>query len=83
MIDDHFEKIKMSEAILVVNNEKNGIEGYIGGNVLMEMTCAYILKKPIFLWEDVNGDLGFEEEIRGMNPILIGRDLSKIKMILS
>ncbi len=31
-IRDHFEKIDWADAILVVNHEKRGISGYIGGN---------------------------------------------------
>lgn len=36
-IDEHFAKIDTSEAILVVNEAKKGINGYIGGNTLIEM----------------------------------------------
>src|SRR5258708_642336 len=49
LMDGHFKKVMEADAILVVNNEKNGILGYIGGNGLMEMTIAYHYKKPIFL----------------------------------
>jgi hypothetical protein len=34
---DHFKKIENSDAILVVNYHKNGIDGYVGGSVLMEI----------------------------------------------
>lgn len=40
----HFAEIEKGDAILVVNNEKNGQNNYIGGNVLMEMTIAFYLK---------------------------------------
>jgi hypothetical protein len=45
----HFKKVLDSDAILVTNFEKNGVEGYIGGNVLMEITLAFHYKKPIFI----------------------------------
>lgn len=79
LMNGHFKKVIASDAILVINNEKNGVPGYIGGNVLMEMTVAYLNKKPIFLWSDISEDLAIKEEIRGLNPIIIGRDLNKIK----
>ncbi len=47
-IKEHFEKIKKSEAILVCNFNKNGIDNYIGGNSFLEIGFAYILGKKIF-----------------------------------
>lgn len=44
LMDGHFRKIKREDAILVANFEKNGVKGYIGGNVFMEITIAYFLK---------------------------------------
>lgn len=79
LMNEHFKKIINSDVILVINNEKNGIKGYIGGNVLMEMTVAHINKKPIFLWNNISSDLSIEEEVRGLNPVIINRELSKIK----
>lgn len=80
LMDDHFKKILRSDAILVVNNEKNGIKGYIGGNVLMEMTVAYMKNLPIYLWNNIDEKSPFEEEIRAMNCVFLNQDLSKIKL---
>jgi hypothetical protein len=80
LMDGHFKKVLEADAILVVNNEKNGIMGYIGGNTLMEMTLAYHYKKPIFLWNDVTSSLAIEEEVRGLHPIIISQDLTKITL---
>src|SRR3989344_6762871 len=44
-INNHFEKVEWCEAVVVVNHEKGGVEGYIGGNTLMEMALAFYLKK--------------------------------------
>src|SRR5690348_4842751 len=44
-ISEHFKKIEKSEAILVVNMEKNGIAGYIGGNTFLEIGIAFYLHK--------------------------------------
>jgi len=75
----HFRKIVASDAILVVNLRKHEVEGYIGGNVLMEMAIAFFLKKPIFVLNDVSKDVSYHEEIIGMLPIFLKGDISKIK----
>src|SRR5579864_3075643 len=45
----NFQQVSDSDAVLVLNYEKNGIEGYIGVSALMEMGVAHYLKKKIFL----------------------------------
>lgn len=80
LINSHFKKIAESDAILVINNEKNGIKGYIGGNVLMEITIAYYLKKKIYLWNDIEKNAPFEEEIRALKPIILNQDIEKLYM---
>ena len=47
-IKDHFEKIEWCEAVLVVNEDKNGIAGYIGPNTFLEIGIAYYLGKKIY-----------------------------------
>ena len=44
----HFNLIEKSDAILVVNLEKNGIKNYIGGATFAEIMVALYLKKKIF-----------------------------------
>lgn len=78
LMNDHFRKVVEADAVLIVNNEKNGIKGYIGGNTLMEMTLAYFFKKKIFIWNKIASNLSFEEEVRALNPIFIDQDLSII-----
>lgn len=75
----HFKKIMDAHAILVVNLEKNGIKGYIGGNGLLEMFLAYQNKKPIFVWEETDKKSILIEEILSLDPIFINHDLAKIK----
>lgn len=78
LMDAHFKKVEEGDAILVVNLDKNGIEGYIGGNVLMEMTVAYFLKKPIYIWKKVGVEHPFYEEIMGVGAIFLDENLKKI-----
>ncbi len=77
-INDHFEKIKWGDSILVANYKKRGISGYIGGNTLIEIGLAFFLKKPIYILNAVSSDLSYKQEILGMKPIMLNRDLGKI-----
>jgi len=79
-IKDHFDKIEWSDAILVVNHEKRGVSGYIGGNTLMEMGLAFYLKKPIYLLNAVSSELLYKQEVMGMKPILLAGDSNKIAL---
>lgn len=78
-IRDHYRKIEWGEAILVVNHEKRGVNGYIGGNTLIEIGVAFYLQKPIFLLHPVSSDLSYKQEIMGMKPVVLEGDLEKIK----
>ena len=80
LMDAHFKKVTEADAILVVNEEKKGLRGYIGGNVLMEMTLAYYHKKPIFIWDMTDKKSSLYEEIIGINPIFINKNLNNIKL---
>ncbi|PWU24160.1 hypothetical protein C5B42_00480 [Candidatus Cerribacteria bacterium 'Amazon FNV 2010 28 9'] len=73
-----FEKIKESDALLVVNEQKHGIDGYIGPNVLMEMTVALYLKKPIFLLNNLSEDLASFGEIMAIQPIVLNGNIRRI-----
>ena len=78
-IRDHFEKIDWADAILVVNHEKRGIKGYIGGNTLIEIGVAFYLKKQIYILHPVSSELSYKQEILGMKPIMLDGDLKLIK----
>ncbi len=80
LIISHFKKIEKSDAILVVNLTKRGVKGYIGGNTLIEMAIAFYLGKPIYIYDSISKNCLHEEEIRGMNPLFINKDLSKIRI---
>lgn len=74
----HFDEITAGDAILVVNDEKHGAPGYIGPNVLMEMSLAWYQQKPIYVYNSLPEKSPFEEELKGMSPIELSGDLSKI-----
>lgn len=76
-IDKHIEKIRRSDSILVANYTKNGIKNYIGANTFLEMAFAYILKKKIFILNDIPTQSN-TLEIEGLKPVVLKRDLSLI-----
>ena len=77
-IKDHYNAIKDSDGILVVNFDKKRIKNYIGGNALMELGFAYTMDKPIYLYNDIP-EMPYTDEIKAVKPIVINGDLSKIK----
>ena len=79
LINDHIEKIEKSDAILVLNLNKDGKDGYIGGNTFLEMGIAYYLNKKILLWKTPSEDLPYFEEIMALNPIIINENIEEIK----
>ncbi|OGQ22975.1 MAG: hypothetical protein A3I05_06060 [Deltaproteobacteria bacterium RIFCSPLOWO2_02_FULL_44_10] len=62
--------------ILVLNYDKNGIKGYIGGNSFLEMGFAYIQKKPIYLLNEIPEIAFYDTEIKAMKPIVIYGELA-------
>lgn len=78
-INDHYEKIDWCDGILVVNHEKRSINGYVGGNTLIEIGVAFYLKKKIYILNPVSSELSYKQEILGMKPTIIGGDFSLLK----
>jgi nucleoside 2-deoxyribosyltransferase len=74
----YFNKIRECDAILVLNMEKKGIKGYIGGATFLEMGFAHVLGKKIFLFNEIP-DVRYKDEIRAMQPIIINGDLNRIR----
>jgi len=77
LIHEHLEKIRDSDAVLIFNEEKRGVDGYIGGNTLMEMAFAYSQDLEIFLFQPVP-DMSYTDELLGMKPIMLDGDIDGI-----
>lgn len=75
----HFKEVAKGDAILVVNDEKRGVKGYIGPNGLIEMGLAFYLNKPIYILNAVEDNSSYYEEVMGMDSIILHGDLTKIK----
>lgn len=78
LIRDYFKEISGTEAVLIVNIDKNGIKDYIGGNAFLEMGFAHVLNKKIFLLNAIP-QMIYTDEIMAMQPIELKGDLLKIK----
>lgn len=77
VIRDHFNFIQKSDAILVLNLDKKGIVGYIGGNTFLEMGLAFWLGKKIYLLHPVP-QMDYLTEMHALQPIILDGDLTKI-----
>ena len=75
---DHFKKIDWCDAVLITNYEKRGVEGYIGGNTLIEIGIAFYTHKPIYILNPVSSELSYKVEILGMKPIMLDGNLDAI-----
>lgn len=75
-----FDKVAGSDAVLVMNCPKDGINGYVGGATLMEIGLARHLNKKIFLLHDLprEEDLRYAFEIRLTNPVVLNGDIDRI-----
>lgn len=78
-IKRHFDKELKSTAILIVNKTKNGIRGYIGGNVLMEMGIAFGSGIKIYILHPISKKQPFQEEILAMSPKFLNGKIENLK----
>jgi hypothetical protein len=78
-IKDHFDKIDWADAVLIINPDKRGITGYIGGNTLIEIGVAFYLKKQIYILNPISSDLSYKQEILGMKSTILNGNLNLIK----
>jgi hypothetical protein len=60
-----------------VNLDKNGVEGYIGGNSFLEMGFAHVLGKTVYVYQGIP-DMPYTDELRAMQSIELKGDLSRI-----
>lgn len=79
VILDFWNMMQEADALLVLNYDKNGINNYIGGNTLMEIGFAHVLKQKIFLLNPIPEIPYYKSEIEAVKPIIINNDLYQIK----
>lgn len=74
----YYNAIVRSDAILVLNLDKNGVKNYIGGNTLMEIGFAHVNNKKVFLLNPIPEEVSYKDEIKAMADVIIDGDLTKI-----
>jgi hypothetical protein len=77
MLREQEQKVKVNDAILVLNFDKGEEKNYIGGATFLEMFKAWELGKPIYLYNPVPDGI-LHDEILGMAPIVLNGDLTLI-----
>ncbi|MFA6047333.1 MAG: hypothetical protein WCV59_02180 [Parcubacteria group bacterium] len=75
---NQWKKIENSHAVLILNHEKKGIDGYFGSNTLMELLIAFYLGKKIFLLNPIDEKHPHYEELIAFDHIVLDADLDRI-----
>lgn len=78
-ISEFWDKMQDADAVLVLNFDKNGIKNYVGGNTLMEIGFAHVLKQKIFMLNPIPEMPYCKTEIESVKPIILNGDLKKIR----
>jgi len=78
LIQDYYNKIKESDAVLVINTDKNGNKNYVGGNTFLELGFAHVLDKKVYMYNPIP-DMLYTDELLVFQPTILNGDLSKIK----
>lgn len=73
----YWEIVKNADAVLIANFDKKGIVNYVGGNTFLEMGFAHVLNKKLYLLNGIP-DMGYTDEIKAMQPIVLNGELEKI-----
>ena len=78
LIRKYFEIIKNSDAVLVVNLDKNGVSHYIGGNSFLEIAFGHVLGKEVYILNELP-EMSYLDELRAMQPTILYGDLSRLQ----
>ncbi|TXH00193.1 MAG: hypothetical protein E6P95_04110 [Candidatus Moraniibacteriota bacterium] len=70
--------IEKSDAVLIINESKNGIPGYLGTSVIMEIGISFYLNKKIYLLNKLADDAPYKPEVQSFDVEVINNDLGKI-----
>lgn len=76
-MEDFNNNLKKSDAILVMNLNKDGKIDHIGVNSLMEIGMAFIMNKKVYLYKKTPDFC--KEELKAINVVELNSDLRKIK----
>ena len=77
LIKGYYEKIKLHDAVLVVNVDKRGEKNYIGSNTFLEMGFAHVLNKKLYCLNPLP-DLPYTSELAAMQPPILNGNLTAL-----
>lgn len=70
------DRAKAADVMLVVNEKKHDIEGYVGPNSLMEIGMAFALSKPVYLLHEPSPEFSAYSELKALaDGVVGGRDI--------
>jgi len=74
------ELVAKSDAFIILNYPKHGIEGYIGPGAYRDLSVAWWLKKKVFfLFPYDENQNNHKYEMLGFEPVILDGDIRKIK----
>lgn len=79
LINEHFNKIEKSDAILVVNITKGDIENYIGANTFLELGFAHYRDKKIYLLNPIPDQPYIIDEVLTIDPIILDGKIDNLE----
>lgn len=74
----HIDKIRESDAVLICNYDKKGVENYIGANTFLEMAAAHYHKKPIYVLNELPNMPYVNDELQSFETIILNQNLALI-----
>jgi hypothetical protein len=77
----NFRFISEHDGVVIVNNRRNDVDGYIGVSALMELGVSHYLGKKIFIYNQIprHSIARWAHEVAIMQPTILKGDLTKIK----
>lgn len=64
--------VEKCDCLFILNYDHRGYKNYIGGNSFLEMVIAFYCRKPIILLHTIPEDMPYSEEIKALEPIIVG-----------
>ena len=64
--------VERCDCLLILNYNHRGYQNYVGGTSFVEMVVAFYLGKPIFLLHEIPKKMVYTEEIKALEPIVVG-----------
>lgn len=70
-------RITDADVLIVVNESKHNISGYVGANTLVEIGMAFALHKPVYLLNQYDHSQPNAVELAGLVDGIVGENIEK------